>query len=137
MKGISGFIPNADGRQHADIAYFEVDLAGFTENTNVIELETADDCEVTRLFVNVIDAFNGGTTDTIQIGDPSDTDRYLAATSIKTTGLKAGTPTGFIHTGVNQKLVITRATSGTAATTGKLRVYVETVAIGKAYHTQG
>lgn len=139
MKGLPNYIYNLDGRQHPDILYVEIAAEQFVAYGNQVVIEVAPDSEVTRGFVNVLDAFDGGTTDTILIGDSVDEDRYLAATSIKTVGLKPITTTGFQHgrDGSPQKLIIKRVATGTAATKGTLKVFLETVAGGKAYHTQG
>lgn len=139
MKGLPNYIYNLDGRQHSDILYVEIALEQFVTFGNEVVIEVAPDCEVIRGFVNVLDVFDGGTTDTIQVGDSVDDDRYLAATTLKTAGLKAMTPTGFQHGRDNspQKLIIKRVSTGTAATKGTVKVFIETVAGGKAYHTQG
>lgn len=133
------FIKNLDGRQHSDILYVEISAEQFAANDNVVEVEVADNSQVIRGFLNVTEAFNAATTDTIKVGDSVDDDRYLAVSDVKTAGLKAMTPTGYIH-GIGltpQKLLITRVATGAAATAGKVRVFIETVALNKAYHTQG
>lgn len=133
------FIKNLDGRQHSDILYVEIDAAQFIANNNVVEVEVPDNCEVIRGFLNVTTAFNAATTDTIKVGDSVNDARYIAATDVKATGLKPMVPTGYIH-GIGltpQKLRITRVATGAAATAGTVRVFIETVALNKAYHTQG
>lgn len=137
----SNVIPNIDGRQHADIAYFAIDLANFNDPlfNGVVSIELPAGSQITRMFANVTDAFNAATTDTLVIGDDVDDDRYGAAVDLKTAGLKQFTPTGFIYgpDGTLNYLRIKRVATGTAATKGTVMVFVETVAAGKAYHTQG
>lgn len=135
------YIPNADGRQHSDIAYFKIDLSNFNDPAfnGVIPLEMPAGSQILRMFANVIDPFNAATTDTLVIGDDADDDRYGAAVDLKTAGLKQFTPTGYIYgkDGTLETLLIKRASTGTAATKGEVLVFVETVAANKAYHTQG
>ncbi len=134
------FIKNLDGRQHSDWLYVEISHENFVANNNIVEIEAPKNSEINQGFVNVITAGNGGTTDTIDIGDPTDDDRYTGtALDIKTTGRKAITPTGFIYgrNGSTQKVRITRVSSGTAPTAGLIRVALEFLQDGKWYLTQG
>lgn len=135
------FVPNLDGRQHSDIAYFEINIANFNDPkfAQVIPLQVPAGSQVLRCFANVTEAFDAATTDTLVIGDSADEDRYGTAVDLKTTGLKQFTPTGFIYgtDGTLQYILIKRIATGTAATKGKVMVFVETVAASKAYHTQG
>jgi len=137
----SNVIYNIDGRQHPDVAYFEISLENFNDPlfNQVISIELPPSSQITRMFANVTDTFNAATTDTLVIGDDTDDDRYGAAVDLKTAGLKQFTPTGFIYgpDGTLNYLRIKRVATGTAATKGTLRLFVETVAEGKAYHTQG
>lgn len=134
------FIPNLDGRQHSDWLFVEITRAQFDANNGVVEIEAPAGSTIVAGFVDVLTAGNGGTTDTIDIGDPTDDDRYTAtAIDIKTTGRKPIVPTGFYYgkDGTTQKVRITAVQSGTAATTGKIVVALQFLQLGKWYFTQG
>ena len=75
-------------------------------------------------------AFNTTGTATLALGDAVLATRYLAATSIKATGLTALTQTGYIDTPGNA-LLATIALADAAATTGALRVQLEYITNGR------
>lgn len=133
------YIKNSDGVQHPDWRFFAISLAAFVANNNVVEIELPPGSQVIDGFINKTTAFNTTGTDTLTIGDSVDADRYLAATTLKTAGLAAISPTGYLHgyAGTPSKLRITRTPADTAATVGEVIVAVATLALGKSYHTQG
>lgn len=133
------YIKNMDGVQHPDWRFFAISLAAFVANGNVVEIELPPGSQVIDGFINKTTDFDTTGTDTIQIGDSVDTDRYLAATTLKTVGLAALTPTGYLHgyAGSPSKLRITRTPADTDATEGEVIIAVGTLALGKSYHTQG
>lgn len=133
------YIKNSDGVQHKDVRFFAISLAAFVANDNVVEIELPPGSMVTEGFINKTTAFNTTGTDTIKIGDEVDDDRYLAATTLKTAALVSLVPTGYLHgfAGTPNILRITRTPADTAATAGEVYVGISTVAVGKAYHTQG
>lgn len=133
------YIKNSDGVQSPAWRFFAISLAAFVANDNVVEIEVQPGSQVIDGFINKTTAFNTTGTDTIKIGDDADDDRYLAATSLKTTGLAAITPTGFLHgyAGSSNKLRITRTPADTAATAGEVIIAIATLALGKACYTQG
>lgn len=133
------YIPNYDSVQHPDARYMEITMAQFVARGNVVDLELPANCELVSGHIVVTDTYNSTGTDTIKIGDSVDDDRYLAATNLKAAARTALTPTGFIH-GINgnpPNLRITRTPADAAATKGTVRIYFQTAALGKAYHTQG
>lgn len=133
----AAFIPNKEGLQNTEVAYFEVTLAQFVANANVIEFEGIPGSEIVRGHVQVDTAFNTTGTDTYKVGDAIDDDRYLAATNLKATSRTALVPTGYQIFASNNKVRITRVPADTAATTGKIRVFVEYAVLGKTDTTQG
>lgn len=80
--------------------------------------------QVTRAWVLVTTAYNSATTATLNVGDAALPSRYGNGIDLKTTGLKALVPTGLI-TANKGAVTATLAQSGTAATVGAARVYVE------------
>ena len=136
------FIPNLDGRQHSDWLFVEITRAQLDANGGIVEIEAPAGSTVVSGFVDVLVAGNGGTTDTLDIGDPTDDDRYTAtAVDIKTTGRKTLTigAGAFYYgkDGTTQKVRITAVQSGTASTTGKVVVALQFLQLGKWYFTQG
>ena len=108
----------------------------------IVEIEAPAGSTVVSGFVDVLVAGNGGTTDTLDIGDPTDDDRYTAtAVDIKTTGRKTLTigAGAFYYgkDGTTQKVRITAVQSGTVSTTGKVVVALQFLQLGKWYFTQG
>lgn len=133
-------IPNLDGVQPIDVRYFEVTYLNLIARSNVIDIEVPPNSELLRGHVNVTQAWNTGTTHTLDIGDATDDDRYTGtAVDLKTAARTAIVPTGFIYgaDGTLQKIRITSVPAGTAPTQGKARIELEFVRIGKASHTQG
>lgn len=133
------YIKNSDGVQPLDYRFFSISLANFVANGNVVDIELPPGSQVVDGFINRVVAFNTTGTDTIAIGDPGNSSRYLPATSIKATGLVALVPTGFLHgyNGSSNKLRITRVPADAAATVGDVIVAVATLKLGKSCHTQG
>jgi len=78
---------------------------------------------VDEVFARVEEAFNSSTSDAIVVGDSDDTDRYIASTSVQTTGYKAGAASGrgYKNPAADTIDVIWTSGGGTP-TTGKLRV---------------
>ncbi len=134
------FIPNQDGRQCVAAAHIELTAADFDANDNAVEVALPDGAQVIAGSVNVTEAFNAATSDTLAVGTADDTDRYMAAKDAQTTGLSALTATGYQHTssdsGATPPIVISRVTAGADATAGKAFVTIQYVVAGKAEWTQ-
>ena len=82
-------------------------------------------------------AFDAQTTATLKVGDAVDDDRYTGtALDLKTVGGKALVPTGYVMPAQGDVLV-TYASTGTAATEGTLRLVVQYIDIQKSEFTQG
>jgi hypothetical protein len=79
---------------------------------------------VIRAFVLVTTAYNSATTATLSVGDSVTPARYGSGIDLKTTGIKALVPTGYITPGQGP-VTVTFAQTGAAATAGAARVYVE------------
>ena len=82
--------------------------------------------QVTRGWVLVTTAYNSATTANLDVGDAASSTRYATDIDLKTTGLKAITPTGFI-TANKAPVTVTFGQTGAAATAGAARVYIEYV----------
>jgi hypothetical protein len=130
-------ISNLDGRAAVAAGYIELTLANFVARNNVIDIDLPPGSELVSGHLNVTDAFDAATTDTIKVGDNANDARYLAASTVKATGRTVLVPTGFINTGDTHTLRVTRVASGTAATKGTVRIYFQYAEIGKSDWTQG
>jgi hypothetical protein len=106
------------------IGYNEMLSADFatTATQNVVVLP--EGAMVIRAFVLVTTAYNSATTATLSVGDSVTPARYGSGIDLKTTGIKALVPTGYITPGQGP-VTVTFAQTGAAATAGAARVYVE------------
>lgn len=132
------FIPNSDGVQSVRSKFFAITLTQLVACSNVINFQLPADSEVVGGAITVDTAFDGGTTDTIAVGDDVTAARYLTATDAKSAGMTKLVPTGYLHSAATtQNLRVTRATTGAAATKGSLRIRVDYVQLNRAENTQG
>lgn len=97
----------------------------FSNTTVALESLTTGDV-VVQAWVQVITAFNAGTTNVITLGDGTTADKYLAAADV-TEATPGVYPTGgkgpFAAEAAAGTLTATYAQTGTAASTGAARVY--------------
>lgn len=81
---------------------------------------------VVQVWVEVLTAFNAGTTNVLTVGDGTTGNKYLAAADV-TEGTPGVYPTGgkgpFVAETVAGTLTVSFAQTGTAATTGSARAY--------------
>ncbi|HZX81036.1 MAG TPA: hypothetical protein VFE72_08815 [Lysobacter sp.] len=132
----SNIIENGEGVQHADVRYFEVTGANFDANNNVVDIALPLDAEVIGGHINVTEAFNAATTDVLDVGDSASANRYGNDVNLKAVGRTALTPTGFVTTTSNKVLRLTRVPTGAKTAVGTLRVFVQTVTLGRSVYTQ-
>lgn len=124
-------------RQAVATAVQEVALADFADVAAQAAVELPAGAIVVRGTVIVTESFNAVTTATIKVGDAADDDRYTAAAlDVKAVGTKTLTANGF-SMAKKGDLLLTYASTGGAATTGKLLLVVEYVVAGKSDWTQG
>lgn len=131
-------IKNLDGRQCPAVAFIVIALADFlaADTPNVVDLQLPMDAQITGGDVVVSTAFDSGTTDVLDVGDPSSASRYKNDVDLKTAALTALVPTGKITTADDRTIRLTRTPVGTAATTGEVRVRIEYVQLNRAEWTQ-
>jgi hypothetical protein len=128
------YIPNLDSYQRILAKVFELDLAAFTARSNSIDLQGPWGSIVVGGHAMIVTAFDTGTTDVLSIGDAGSATRYLNAKDLKAAAntLTSLTLTGFEYTdNTGPFLRITRTPAGTAATTGKVRIVLFYVSLGK------
>jgi hypothetical protein len=113
------------------VGYNEMLFSDFADDATQRVVVLPKGALVIRAFVLVTTPYNSATTATATVGDAADPDRYGAAVDLKTAGLVELEPSGFI-TSEAGPVTITFAQTGTAATAGAARVYVEYVVERKA-----
>lgn len=130
-------ISKNDGRQTPIVAWVDFNLADVVGGTELGAVELPGGAIVLRGDLYVTEAFNGGTTATLKVGDAGDDDRYTGTPlDVTTTGKKPLVPTGYAMPQQGD-LTVKFAQSGTAATTGKARLIVEYIDVGRVCFTQG
>lgn len=126
------------GRQEVVSAYVEFTFAAIpTTATAYPALDLPVGAIVVGGDLTVTTAWDTGTTATLAIGDATVSNRYLAATDLKTAARTALVPTGFTHTSVDNVLKGLTALVGTAATAGAARLRVDYIVKGRTAFSQG
>lgn len=130
-------IKKNDARQAPLWAYVDIDLADFADGAVQAAIELPGDAIVIGGFVQPITSFNAATTATLKVGDAVEDDRY-SATPVD---VKALTAVPLDVTGYQMPaqgdLIVTYASTGAAATTGKVRLAVSYTRAGRSQSTQG
>jgi hypothetical protein len=130
-------ITKDSGRQWPLVAMVDFALADVVAGTATAAVELPQGAIVLSADLYVTEAFNGGTTATIKIGDAADDDRYTPTPlNVTTTGKKALTPTGYAMS-VQGDMKVTFAQTGTAATTGAAKLIVQYAVVDRCNSNQG
>ena len=124
-------------RQAPSEAYVDINLADIATGVAQAAIQMPINAVVTGGSLVTITAFNSTSTDTLSIGDASSAARYLSGSSIHSTALAALVPTGFVTTSTEPNIVVTWTSGGGTPTTGKIRVRVSYIILGRADFTQG
>lgn len=133
---------NVENRQCPEYAIFDITAAMFARGGGKVVLEAQPGSVLIDGRVRVIDLFDAGTNDQMNIGTDDDDNRYTG-TPINLKANSAGvdlTLDDYVFGAApnTNKIVISRTTTGTEPTNvGKVRVILGFVRYGKAYHTQG
>lgn len=126
-----------DSRQAPLWAYVDINLADFSDGAVQAAMELPGDAIVVGGFIQPIETFNAATTATLKVGDSVDDDRYTATPA----DVKALTVVPLDVTGYQMpaqgNLVVTYASTGAVATTGKCRLHVSYIRAGRTQSTQG
>ena len=118
-------------RAYVDIAYSDLVSGAAAEAIDLPVGAQVVDGEIVRDT-----AFNSATSDNIVVGDSGVANRYLASTSIATTGRVALTPTGFRTTSATRKVTVTWTGVGAVPTAGQLRLGIGYIVNNRAAFTQ-
>ena len=125
------------GRQQVISAVVTILLANLTDGVDVPVMELPAGAEVIGGAVVTETAFNSTSTDTIDIGDTGSQNRYLNDGNFRAAGARVAlVPTGYVNTAPT-KLTARWVSGGGSPTTGKCRLRVDYIVIGREQFTQG
>lgn len=128
-------IKPANARQYPLFAEVELTFANLADTaTPVSAIKLPYGAQVIGGAVIVDTAFNTGTSAVLDVGDSTTGNRYKNDVDLKTAGVTALVPTGYVSDGAD--ILVTPALVGTAATAGKVRVQVTYVIAGRAHEVQ-
>jgi hypothetical protein len=122
------------GRQWPLVGKVTVGFADLTSGVAALFDNIPAGAQITKLTVNRLTAFDSVTSDVVVVGDEDTANLYVASTTIATTGLIVGVPTGKKYTAPTQ-LSLTWTGSGTAPTAGEFEVIFEYIMDGRANET--
>jgi hypothetical protein len=126
-----------DSRQAPLWAHVDINLADFSDGAVQAAMQLPGDAIIVDGFIQPITAFNAATTATLKVGDSGNDDRYTATPAdVKAVAVVPLDITGY-QMPVQGDLTVTYASTGTAATTGKCRLFVGYIRAGRTQTTQG
>lgn len=130
-------ITKIPGRQYPSVATAIINFDDTTSGTAAAAIELPVGAIVISGSVDRLTAFNSATSDVLVVGDATTANRYMASTTIATTGRLALVPTGFTTTPTQRNVNVTWTGVGTAPTAGQVRLVVEYIVDGREEHTIG
>lgn len=86
-------------------------------------------------YLQIVTAFDSGTSDSIEIGITADTDEYLTATDAQAIAVTALVPSAYKHV-ASDPVVLELTSVGTAATVGDGYLYIEYIIEDRATELQ-
>lgn len=128
-------ITKNEARQGKIVAFVDFNLASFGDGATQAAIDLPANAVVLAGDVYVTTAFNAGTTAVLDVGDADTGNRYANDLNVGTTGKKALVPTGFKTTKPGA-ITLNFTQTGTAATVGAARLYVEYIVDGRSEFTQ-
>ena len=130
-------ITQNDSRQAPLVAFVDINLADFADGAVQAAMQLPGDAIVIGGFIQPITTFNAATTATLKVGDAVDDDRYTATPAdVKALAVTPLDITGY-QMPAQGDLIVTYASTGAAASTGKCRLFVEYIRAGRTQSTQG
>ncbi len=137
------YIKNSDGVQFRRSKFFRITDADLARqpNPNVFDIQMPAGSVLIEGDINVQTASNDAGTDVLDVGDAASANRYASDLNLKTTGLKALTPTGFLMVAGDDgapKIRLTRVPQNAGTSTAFVAfVRLEYLTEGVADATQG
>lgn len=116
-----------DGNTAPQTKIVQEELSAFVDydEAEVILGVIPADSYVRGVRVQVLTAFNAGTDNNLRLGNADVDTRYLAPTSVGSTGIKSVTPTSLGWSGNEHEIHAKVIMAGTAATAGRVLVTIE------------
>lgn len=123
-------------RQMPLVAMVDINLADVTSGVDIAAIELPVNAIVLSGELVTTEAWNSTTSDVMDVGDAGSQNRYLNDGNIRALAARVPlVPTGFIHTGGD--LTVRWVSGGGTPTTGKVRLTVQYVIVGRSSSTQG
>ena len=123
-------------RQDVKVAVVDINLSELVQNTAVEAIDLPPNAVILAGNIVTTEAFNSTTSDVLDVGDGASATRYLTDGNIRAlNALVALVPTGFVHLG--GPLTITWTSGGGTPTTGKARLTVQYIQLGRSESTFG
>lgn len=120
--------------QTVEVKSVTINLADVTTGVDVSAIDLPPNSVITSGSLYTTEAWNSTSTDVMDVGDGASQNRYLNDGNIRSlAALVALVPTGFVHTG--GPITVRWVSGGGTPTTGKVRLIVEYVTLGKATST--
>lgn len=130
-------ITKNSGRQEAIVAYVDINLADVTTGVDVAALDLPPNAVVLSGSLCTTEAWNSTSTDVMDVGDDVSENRYLNDGNIRAlAALVALVPTGYITLPTSRTLTVRWVSGGGTPTTGKVRLTVEYIVLGRAAFSQ-
>lgn len=121
-------------RQCVNVAYVDINLADVTSGVDVAAISLPPNAIVLSGVLTTTEAWNSTTSDVFDVGDAGSQLRYLNDGNIRALGaMVALVPTGYTHPGGD--LTVRWTSGGGSPTTGKLRLTVQYIQLGRAEST--
>jgi hypothetical protein len=131
-------ITKRSGRQELITAYLDINLADVVSGVAQEAMDLPMGAIVDSGRFVTTEAWNSTTSDVFALGDAGSASRYLSGGNIRALAAVVPiVPTGYVHTGSDNKLKVTWTSGGGVPTTGKVRLEVKYLVKGRAAFDQG
>lgn len=131
-------ITKNSGRQEKVVAYVDVALANLVSGAAAAAIDLPIGAIVLGGHVVVTTAFDGETSDSLDVGDASDANRFSATPiDLQVAALTDLDVTGFVATKDEPSVTVTWTGVGAAPTVGAFRLVVEYMVEKRAAFSQG
>lgn len=122
-------------RQCPMVAMVNINLADVTSATDLAAITLPPNSIVLSGELVTTQAWDSTSTDVMDVGDSASQNRYLNDGNIRTLAARVAlVPTGYVHPGGD--ITVRWTSGGGTPTTGKVRLSVTYVQIGRAEYTQ-
>lgn len=121
-------------RQAPTVAIVDINLADVTSGSDVAAVSLPPNSIVVSGSLTTTEAWNSTVSDVFDVGDSGSQNRYLNDGNIRSLAAHVAlVPTGYLHTGGD--LTVRWVSGGGSPTTGKVRLVVQYVQVGRGDST--